>query len=181
MSDTAASGDSGGDRISATVKWFNPIKGYGFVQPDNGTGDAFVHVSVLEAAGHTDLQDGAELECEIEQGPRGPMVSVIHTVTAGSAEVADVVDADAPAVVGVVKFFDPNKGYGFVVPEGEGGQDVFVSGRVVAQSGLRMLEADARVRVTTKMGEKGPLAVTIEVLEGAIAAEEAPTEEAPEE
>lgn len=165
MSDTAASGDSGGERISATVKWFNPIKGYGFVQPANGTGDAFVHVSVLEAAGHKDLQDGAELECEIEQGPRGPMVSVIHSVTAGTGEATEVVDADAPVVEGIVKFFDPNKGYGFVVPDGEDGQDVFVSGRVVAQSGLRMLEADVRVRVSTKMGDKGPLAVTIELLD----------------
>jgi CspA family cold shock protein len=67
---------------------------------------------------------------------------------------------------GVVKFFDANKGYGFVVPDGEG-QDVFVSGRVVAQSGLRMLEADSRVRVTTKAGDKGPLAQTVELLDGA--------------
>jgi len=166
MSDTEASGENGGDRVSATVKWFNPIKGFGFVQPANGTGDAFIHVSVLEAAGQKDLQDGAELECEIEQGPRGPMVSVIYSIIAGSGEPAETVDENAPVTDGVVKFFDANKGYGFVVPDGEG-QDVFVSGRVVAQSGLRMLEADSRVRVTTKMGDKGPLAVTVELLEGA--------------
>tara|TARA_R110002110_G_scaffold415612_7_gene652206 strand:+ start:13147 stop:13689 length:543 start_codon:yes stop_codon:yes gene_type:complete len=167
MTDTGAR-DDGGGRVSAVVKWFNPIKGFGFVQPANGTGDAFIHVSVLEAAGQKDLQDGAELECEIEQGPRGPMVSVIHSVTAGTGEAAEVVDENAPVAEGVVKFFDANKGYGFVVPDGEG-QDVFVSGRVVAQSGLRMLEADSRVRVTTKMGDKGPLAVTVELLEGSAA------------
>jgi len=50
------------------------------------------------------------------------------------------------------------------------GQDVFVSGRVVAQSGLRMLETDSRVRVTTKMGDKGPLAMTVELLEAPAAA-----------
>jgi CspA family cold shock protein len=166
MSDTGASGDGGGDRVSATVKWFNPIKGYGFVQPSNGSGDAFVHVSVLEAAGQKDLQDGAQLECEIEQGPRGPMVSVIHSISdGGGAEAPASVDADAPVIEGVVKFFDPNKGYGFVVPD-DSGQDVFVSGRVVAQSGLRMLEADSRVRVTTRMGDKGPLALTVEVIGG---------------
>ncbi|MEP4377849.1 MAG: cold shock domain-containing protein [Alphaproteobacteria bacterium] len=166
MADTGTSGDNGGQRVSATVKWFNPIKGFGFVQPENGTGDAFIHVSVLEAAGQKDLQDGAELECEIEQGPRGPMVSVIHSVTAGSGEATETVDANAPVTEGVVKFFDANKGYGFVVPDGDG-QDVFVSGRVVAQSGLRMLEADSRVRVTTKMGDKGPLAQSVELLDGA--------------
>ena len=168
MTDIGTTGDSGGGRISAVVKWFNPIKGFGFVQPANGAGDAFVHVSVLEAAGQKDLQDGAELECEIEQGPRGPMVSIIHSVTAGTGEVAETVDENAPVTDGVVKFFDANKGYGFVVPDGEG-LDVFVSGRVVAQSGLRMLEADSRVRVTTKMGDKGPLAVTVELLEGTAA------------
>lgn len=163
MSNSEAS-DGGGERISATVKWFNPIKGFGFVQPANGLGDAFIHVSVLEAAGQKDLQDGAELECEIEQGPRGPMVSVIHSVTGGAPEVAEPSDPDAPAVEGVVKFFDPNKGYGFIMPDGEE-QDIFVSGRVVAQSGLRMLDADSRVRVTTQSGEKGPLAVTVELIE----------------
>jgi cold shock protein len=163
MSDIEASGGGGGERISATVKWFNPIKGYGFVQPSNGVGDAFIHVSVLEAAGQKDLPDGAELDCEIEQGPRGPMVSVIHSISGGTPEVAVASDPDAPAVEGVVKFFDPNKGYGFIMPDGEG-QDIFVSGRVVAQSGLRMLDADVRVRVTTRSGEKGPLAVTVELI-----------------
>lgn len=163
MSDTEASGGGGGDRISATVKWFNPIKGYGFVQPSNGVGDAFIHVSVLEAVGAKDLQDGAELECEIEQGPRGPMVSVIHSIHGGTPEVPPAGDPDAPAVEGVVKFFDPNKGYGFIMPDDEG-QDIFVSGRVVAQSGLRMLDADARVRVTIRSGEKGPLAITVELI-----------------
>lgn len=164
MSDIDSSG--GGERISATVKWFNPIKGYGFVQPSNGLGDAFVHVSVLEAAGQKDLQDGAELECEIEQGPRGPMVSVIHSVTGGQVEASVASDPDTPVLEGVVKFFDPNKGYGFITPDGEG-SDVFVSGRVVAQSGLRMLDAEARVRVATRAGEKGPLAVTVELIDDA--------------
>lgn len=172
MSDTEASVDGGGERISATVKWFNPIKGYGFVQPSDGLGDAFVHVSVLEAAGQKDLQDGAELECEIEQGPRGPMVSVIHSVTGGNTPEVQQSDPGSPAVEGVVKFFDPNKGYGFIMPDGpdgpeDEGQDIFVSGRVVAQSGLRMLEAESRVRVTIRSGDKGPLAVTVELLEEA--------------
>lgn len=162
MSDLYSS--RGGERISATVKWFNPIKGFGFVQPSNGLADAFVHISVLEAAGQKDLHDGVELECEIEQGPRGSMVSVIHSVATGTAEAPVASDPDAPALAGIVKFFDPNKGYGFITPDGEG-QDVFVSGRVVAQSGLQMLDAGSRVRVTTRSGEKGPLAVTVELID----------------
>jgi CspA family cold shock protein len=166
MIDTEVPVSGGGDRISATVKWFNPIKGFGFVQPSNGLADAFVHVSVLEAAGVKDLQDGTELECEVEQGPRGPMVSVIHSVSEGTVEPEVASDPDAPAVEGTVKFFDPNKGYGFILLDGES-QDVFVSGRVVAQSGLRMLDAEARVHVTTRSGDKGLLAVTVELIDDA--------------
>ncbi|MDH3738152.1 MAG: cold-shock protein, partial [Alphaproteobacteria bacterium] len=82
MSDSGIPNAEDGVKTSAIVKWFNPIKGYGFVQPDDGSGDAFVHVSVLEAAGHRDLPDGAAVECEISQGAKGPTVTTIFSVTA---------------------------------------------------------------------------------------------------
>ena len=145
MSDFEGPGNGGGERITATVKWFNPIKGYGFVQPSNGSGDAFVHVSALEAAGQKDLQDGAQLECEIEQGPRGPMVSVIHSVTGSSPEAASASSSGAPTIDGTVKFFDPDKGYGFIVPDGDG-QDIFVSGRVVATDPIKAKLSGAVLR-----------------------------------
>jgi len=161
MSDTSTATAGGGKRTSAIVKWFNPIKGYGFVQPNDGSGDAFVHVSVLEAAGHRDLPDGAAVECEITQGAKGPTVTTIFSVAApAGAAPAPAGDSDGPTVTGTVKFFDANKGYGFVVPD-DGGPDIFISGRVVASSGLRMLEPESRVRVSTQQGEKGPLAVKI--------------------
>lgn len=159
----SASVSHDGERISAVVKWFNPIKGFGFVQPNDGSGDAFVHVSVLEAAGHRDLPDGAAVECEIAPGEKGPMVTVIHSVAAPTAGAAPAAEPEGPPLEGTVKFFDANKGYGFIVPD-NGGQDIFVSGRVVARSGLRMLDADARVRVGIRKGDKGPLAVSVELL-----------------
>lgn len=164
MSETEFSGAGDGAKTSAIVKWFNPIKGYGFVQPDDGSGDAFVHVSVLEAAGYRDLPDGAAVECEIQRGDKGPTVTTIFNVSepeGGAAAVADV-EPDGPMIEGTVKFFDANKGYGFVVPD-DGGPDIFISGRVVASSGLRMLEPESRVRVGTQKGDKGPLAVLIEL------------------
>ncbi|MFT5182445.1 MAG: CspA family cold shock protein [Alphaproteobacteria bacterium] len=165
MSDSSLSNTDEGVRTSAIVKWFNPIKGYGFVQPDDGTGDAFVHVSVLEAAGHRDLPDGAAVDCEISNGAKGPTVTVIFSVTApeGSAELAAEAQPDGPLIEGVVKFFDANKGYGFIIPD-DGGPDIFISGRVVASSGLRMLEPETRVRVGTQKGDKGPLAVVVELI-----------------
>ena len=164
MSESSYSDTGNGVKTSAVVKWFNPIKGYGFVQPNDGTGDAFVHVSVLEAAGHRDLPDGAAVECEISDGAKGPTVTTIFSVTLpeGGAEASEVAEPDGPLIEGMVKFFDANKGYGFVVPD-DGGPDIFISGRVVASSGLRMLEPETRVRVGTQKGDKGPLAVVVEL------------------
>lgn len=48
-----------------TVKWFNPAKGYGFVQPESGGGDVFVHISAVEAAGWTTLQENQKVSYEL--------------------------------------------------------------------------------------------------------------------
>ena len=48
-----------------TVKWFNPTKGYGFIQPDNGGKDVFVHISAVEKAGFTSLAEGAKVSFDV--------------------------------------------------------------------------------------------------------------------
>ena len=48
-----------------TVKWFNPIKGYGFIKPDNGGQDVFVHISAVERAGYSGLAEGAKISYEL--------------------------------------------------------------------------------------------------------------------
>jgi cold shock protein len=50
---------------SGTVKWFNATKGYGFIQPDNGGKDVFVHISAVEKAGMSDLREGAKITFDI--------------------------------------------------------------------------------------------------------------------
>jgi CspA family cold shock protein len=52
---------------TGTVKWFNSAKGYGFIQPDAGGGDVFVHVSAVERAGLRELQEGQKVSFEIQQ------------------------------------------------------------------------------------------------------------------
>jgi cold shock protein len=61
---------------SGTVKWFNAQKGYGFIQPENGGADVFVHISAVERAGMDNLREGQKLSYELEQGQRGRVSAV---------------------------------------------------------------------------------------------------------
>lgn len=54
-----------------TVKWFNPRKGYGFIEPEDGSKDAFVHISAVESAGLPGLQEGQKVEYELVEGRGG--------------------------------------------------------------------------------------------------------------
>jgi len=54
-----------------TVKWFNATKGFGFVTPDDGTADVFVHFSAIEGSGYRELTEGQRVQFESEQGPKG--------------------------------------------------------------------------------------------------------------
>ncbi len=71
---------SGGPAIKARLKWFNVTKGFGFVSPVDGSADAFLHVSVLNRVGMQQMNEGAEMMCEIGQGQKGPQVMRISEV-----------------------------------------------------------------------------------------------------
>jgi CspA family cold shock protein len=148
--------------VTAHVKWYNPNKGFGFVQPADGGGDAFLHASVLGQAGYQDLGEGDVITCDIAPGPRGPQVVAIHNV-ARSEQPRDTTwsrggnSGATETVEGTVKFFDAAKGFGFVKPD-DGGKDVFISARILTRAGIGALETDQRVRVTTRLGPKGPMA-----------------------
>ncbi len=60
---------------TGTVKWFNTVKGYGFIQPDEGGDDAFVHISALERAGMSSLGEGQRVEYELVRGKNGKMAA----------------------------------------------------------------------------------------------------------
>ncbi len=58
---------------TGTVKWFNAQKGYGFIQPDDGSKDVFVHISAVERAGLGNLNEGQKLSYDIQRGQQGKL------------------------------------------------------------------------------------------------------------
>ena len=172
--------------ITAVVKWYNSTKGFGFVQLGDGSPDAFLHVSIVEQAGHADLPEGTTLVCDISEGRKGPQVAHIHRIEALGTGApsrglrnegfrADRLGGDrfgsegyaasdpAATVEGRVKFFNVEKGFGFVSPD-DGGKDVYISLRTLQRMNIDMLEPNQRVRLTTRMGQKGPMADRLELL-----------------
>ena len=61
---------------TGTVKWFNTTKGYGFIAPEDGATDVFVHISAVQSSGMTDLQEGQQVEYELEAGKNGKTAAV---------------------------------------------------------------------------------------------------------
>ncbi len=163
--------------VTATVKWFNPTKGYGFVEPNDGSPDAFLHIGVLERSGYGAVEQGTQIVCDIGQGQRGPQVAAIQEVDTSTAVEApdpgprgprpgpaDRGPLNGASLEGTVKFFNAEKGFGFIIPD-EGGKDIFVHIRALQRCGLEGLDAQQRVRFTTRDGQKGPEADRVELLD----------------
>jgi cold shock protein len=154
--------------VTAKVKWFNPAKGFGFVAPTDGSPDAFLHVSVVQRAGLRTLRQGATIICDLASGPRGPQVSAIDRVDDSTVQ-DDLPEADSgeeSVIDGEVKFFALDKGYGFGMPA-DGSADVFVGIGALQRSNLDRLEPGQQVRMHVRPGNKGPMAVRVEILSNA--------------
>lgn len=65
---------------TGTVKWFNAAKGYGFITPDDGSPDVFVHYSAIDGSGYRELNEGQSVEFETTQGPKGLQATSVKAV-----------------------------------------------------------------------------------------------------
>lgn len=74
------------DRTTGTVKWFSRVKGYGFIEPDNGGKDVFVHYSAIIGEGYRNLDTGQRVEFMMEDSEKGPQASEVTTMIEGDDE-----------------------------------------------------------------------------------------------
>src|SRR5436190_4043011 len=73
-----------GPAIDAIVKWFNPEKGFGFVELADGSGDAFLHIGILERGGHDAVVPETKLRVQVGQGQKGPQVTAVLELDAST-------------------------------------------------------------------------------------------------
>jgi CspA family cold shock protein len=169
---------SSAPEVSATVKWFNAEKGYGFAALTDGSGDAFLHINALQAAGFQAVSPGATLRVRVGQGQKGRQIEQVVSVDESTAEQPGprrpqgprVRTQDAPQrqvdlssaveMMGTVKWYNPDKGFGFITPQA-GGRDIFVHATVLERAGLGPLQEGQSVRMGVVQGAKGPEAGSI--------------------
>jgi CspA family cold shock protein len=166
-----------------TVKWFNAEKGFGFIEADEGGPDVFVHFSAIaDDGGYRSLDEGQRVDYEASAGERGPQADRVQPLggaprrapareefgrgrdagrDSGRDSRRDAGQGRAPrggGAEGTVKWFNAEKGFGFIEPD-DGGPDVFVHFSAIADdSGYRSLDEGQRVEFDASPGDRGPQA-----------------------
>ncbi|WP_377643570.1 cold shock domain-containing protein [Oryzobacter terrae] len=144
--------------VLGTVSWYEPAKGYGFVSPDGGGAEVFVHSSAIVGGGV--ISEGQRVAFLVVDGEKGPLAD--HLLPLGAQAAQQAVAPDGAD--GTVTWYDGDKGFGFITPEA-GGPDVFVHVRDLAD-GLPDLGEGDRVTFDVVMSEKGPQARDVRLARG---------------
>ena len=162
------------------VKWYDAVKGYGFVVPEGGGPDIMVHASLVRAFGKLALREGARVQLVYGQGQRGlaaqELLSVEEPADPDPApgfaesprptEFLAAAEEVGPLEPARVKWFDKQKGFGFVNVFGRE-EDVFVHMETVRRSGFQDLSSGEAMAVRTTRGPRGLMVAELRLWEAA--------------
>ena len=172
-----------GARVTGTVKWFDPSKGFGFVVSDQGGPDILLHANVLRNFGQSSVADAAGIAVVVQETARGiqavevleieppAAVEVEEDDFAIGGEIAEPVDLSLPLVPARVKWFDKAKGFGFANIFGRD-EDVFLHIEVLRRSGLADLQPGEAVSLRVVEGKRGRMATQVTSWEAALKSDE---------
>ena len=161
----------GGGRVTGTVKWFDPSKGFGFVVSDEGGPDILLHANVLRNYGQSSVADSAGIEVVIQETARGiqavevlridpPAASATDDAVPDGGELNEPVDLSLPLEPARVKWFDKAKGFGFANVYGCN-EDVFLHIEILRRSELADLQPGEAVSIRVVEGKRGRMATQI--------------------
>ncbi|MCF3594147.1 cold shock domain-containing protein [Rhodobacteraceae bacterium LMO-12] len=156
--------------VSGQVKWFDPVKGFGFVVADEGGPDILLHANVLRNFGQSSVADGARVQIMVQETDRGVQAVDVLRIDppecVGPASLADFADIDpevmrtAPLEPARVKWFDKGKGFGFANVFGRD-EDVFVHIEVLRRSGFAELQPGEALAIRVIDGKRGRMATEV--------------------
>nr|WP_306155457.1 cold shock domain-containing protein [Roseovarius sp. MMSF_3281] len=157
-------------RVRGRVKWFDPVKGFGFVIADEGGPDILLHANVLRNFGQSSVADRAGVEIDVQDTERGRQAVEVHVIEppddleSGGLADLDELDPDevrdAPLEPARVKWFDKGKGFGFANTFGRD-EDVFVHIEILRRSGLADLQPGEALAIRVIDGKRGRMATEV--------------------
>jgi CspA family cold shock protein len=169
--------ENDGARVTGTVKWFDPTKGFGFVVSDQGGPDILLHANVLRNFGQSSVADAAGISIIVQETARGiqavevlsiePPATEIEDAPIAGGEISEPVDLSLPLEPARVKWFDKAKGFGFANVFGRG-EDVFLHVEVLRRSGLADLQPGEAVSLRVVDGKRGRMATQVTSWEAAL-------------
>ena len=168
-------------RVHGRVKWFDPVKGFGFVVVDDAGNDVLLHANVLRNFGQSSVADDAGIEIDVTRTDRGEQAVAVHAITPPEGAVgtglADLDEIDpeviesAPLEPARIKWFDKGKGFGFANTFGRE-EDVFLHVEVLRRSGLADLQPGEALAIRVIDGKRGRMATEVRGWESAVTSSE---------